>query len=473
MSGTADRWYVAQHILLPAPEAPAYVKNLNDGSVHPIDREEAQLLSRLIGCRTEDEHVEALLHATRYAATRPDRQALEEHIRSWMARGILRPHTLLQTPVPAAAKGNGKAKATANAVLGLVTAGRPAMAKRWMNEFVPRYRERLAGPVIVVDDSRDPTNSITAGSSDVVVITRNDRRAWAEQIAHRIGSHHVDPAVVAWVLLGNGGDERAPIFGAGAARNSLHLAGTGRTVVSMDDDLRPRYARKKRSDPGDTGYAGLYPTIEVLQNDIEIVADPFGELVAAVGSVVHTETDLHEVPAEIVRTLENESVRVVAARLGVFGISPFSAPLDVVSRPDEFRPGDTDDPETFNLIQRNGLTVRHDAAPPVNGHALSSHFDAIDATRDLPPFFPWGRKEDVCFGALLRESDPSTTVLELPTAVMHDPDNKGLFSDMEIGRYAIDTGTYNLLTLQRFLRPHRRPQSAAPPHRSGGALPGA
>ncbi|MDA3948986.1 MAG: hypothetical protein PF508_07145, partial [Spirochaeta sp.] len=317
-----------------------------------------------------------------------------------------------------------------------------------------------------------------AAAFDVAVVDQHDqgaarelhfvspaaRRRWAQVIREHARGDQIDPGVIEWGLLGDSGVYRDAVVSTGAARNTLLLAGIGRPVLSIDDDILPEYAvfgdcdADGNSDRPEEGaprvgdavppYARLYRSVEELQKDARPASDPLNALLSVLGTVPDRDTDLSGLTPGVAGDWEQHPLTVIAGRLGVFGSRVLGEPFEVIRRPQEFAWADIDDRSAVGAIQEHGVRARHTTATTFGRQGFSTACCAFDGSTVLPPFFPWGRGQDDTFSVLAVWTHQNALFADLPVAVFHDPSGKRPFSEMEIGRYSVHSGLYNYLTLR-------------------------
>ena len=462
-----QEWYPGDIEFFPSLHAPVYIRNRNDGTSHPVSPAEAKIFQALRGCRSIEGYIQHLEDVVADAVAEVGRDAIEPLLQRWIADGVLRSRSLLVRAFTDQQVDAG----TAPPLVATVTAHRPQSLARWLESFAVES----TGQVVIVDDSR--IEEAIRGNGDVVrgflwkrdmasektaglhVISRAGRHRLAQTVADHTARGTLDPAVVKWGLLGDTDGYGEPVVSMGAARNALLLAGVHCKVVSIDDDILPRYATFTDVDPtavqvGDrySPYVHLYPDGETLMEDARPATDPMGELVETLGLTPPDDVDLTGLSPDIARDWERSAPRVVAARLGIYGARAIEEPYRVIQRREEFVHPDERNGERFSAIQRHGLRGRHTTALTVARHGFASAYYSFDGSTELPPFFPWGRMEDHAFSVLATWADRNALFADVPAAAYHDPTGKQPFSDMEIGRHSVNAGLYNLLTLRSFTR---------------------
>lgn len=469
-----EEWYPADIEFIPSLRAPVYFKNRNDGIAHSISPVEAKILQTLCGCRSIDGHIHYLSDAAADAVAELGADGLEPLVRRWIAEGVLRARSLLVSPAGGDVRDESPSQPP---LVATVTANRPRALTQWLDGFATQP----PGPVVIVDDSRseEPIRATVAvvrqflqkrnasasgdgASGDgaaLHVISRAGRQRLARTIAHHPGGPTIDPGLVEWGLLGDTEGYGELVVSIGAARNTLLLAGLQRRVISIDDDILPRYATFADVDPTtvcidatSTRYARLYPDEETLRTEARSAEDPFDTLVALLGASPPGDADLTGLPADIGRAWEMYTPRVFVARVGIYGARLLADPFKVIRRPEEFGDANGSDIARVSAIQRFGLRSSHTTTRTLGRDGFSSAYYAFDGSVEFLPFFPWGRWEDVVFSSLVPWTDSAALFGDVPVAAYHDPTDKKPFSDMEIGRHSVNIGHYNFLTVRLFMR---------------------
>ncbi|MFP4152554.1 MAG: hypothetical protein ACLFSV_06885 [Alkalispirochaeta sp.] len=508
MNGVGSNEYYPAHIeVLPSPAAPVYIKIRNDGTVHSITKDETAILRALFGCRSVEEHLEKLRNASGNAAAairameKDGAPGLGGLLERWITEGVLRPRELIVSgtaedhrrrisrETAAGAPGAGGSRELLYAT---VTADRPESLQRWLRDFVDDRTFRRDAPTIVIDDSRQTAatavnarNIADRRDRGVIHLTREGRRRWARAIVETAGPGVLDPELVGWALLGETKGYGEALVSTGAGRNVLLLAGIDRTVVTIDDDILPRFATFEEASTqaprfGDAAepFARLYPSMEELERDARIAEDPTQELVNALGRVHADGVDLSTISSDIACDLEASAgvPRCAVVRVGVYGARTVAEPYRVIARRSEFVLKDLNDGKALRTIQRHGVRARHATALTWGRHGFGASLFVFDGSRRMLPFHPWARQTDDVWPLLETWLHRDILFGDYPVAVFHDPSGRLPFDDRAIGRYRIGAGMYNVLVLRSLMRdipgndPERRLRGLIDRYREIGAL---
>lgn len=465
MSADGNGWYPAQVRFFPSVEAPIFIRNLNEGRTIPVDYLEGRLFASLRGCLPIDEHLAALAARESSIARAIGFEKLKGILQSWQAEGFLRPDTLLKPDLE---------QPTTEYVLSTSSAERPKALAAWLSAFGASGLAAESISVAIVDDSRSEENiranqetlanaaNDSAGSPNPSLryVSREVRSKWCDRLADRLKSVGIGKRVIEWAFLSSG---VAPlgVSTLGAARNTQLSLAPDSKIVSADDDILPHWATFEDTDwtltvVGPADYtARVYPSIKALEmerRNCHFDATGIVSLLASLDARL-SRYDLTMTPSEVARLWEDQPPRVIAASVGVFGARQFAEPLRAIIHDEEIEPWYAENFALFESIQRWGLTARHTLQPTITKReSLSSALWAIDSRADLPPFFPWGRRQDDCFALLSGRVWPESLSAELPVAVLHNPEHKRPFEQKEVGTYVIDTGFFNYATLLLFAK---------------------
>jgi len=490
-------YYPADITIVPSVVAPVYIKLRNDGSVHAITKEEADVLRTLRGCRSVEDHLEGLRGAAGGTAVtiaaiaaigKGGNGALRSLLERWIAEGVLRKRELLGSGGT-----SGDGHDGGNKVLyATVTADRPEALQRWLRGFVDDRMLLRDAPAIVIDDSRR-TASVAVNAANigrqqdrgVFHVTREGRRRWARAIVDSAGPGALDPEVVGWALLGDIQGCGEALVSTGAGRNALLLAGIDRRVVSIDDDMLPRFAtfadtstQAPRLGDDAEPFARLYPSMEAMERDARGAKDPTEELLNALGPVSVDGVDLSTISADIACDFEisGDAPKCTVVRAGVYGARTVAEPYRVIARRLECTAKDLRDDAAVSEIQRYGLRARHAVSCTQGRTGFCGSFFVFDGFRKTQPFFPWARQTDDGWPLLETWLHRDVLFGDYPVAVFHDPSDKRPFDDMAIGRYRIGAGMYNVLVLRSLMRdipgtaPERRLRGLVTRYREMGEL---
>lgn len=464
MKAVSHQWYPAEVLMLPSEEYPVFCRNLNAGTTETTTEIEARLFRAIAGCRTTDEHLANLISKEPTTTSAIGIGRLTIIIESWKARGLLRPISLLKKDC------NNE---QTEVLLTTSTADRPAALKGWIEAYTRLTRDFTS--IAIVDDSRSKDNSRANrlcvrrrdtelngySASKISLVSQEARLHWIHHLDTHLRCQGVERRLLRWAMLGPGVDTLPELSRLGAARNTQLFLAPGCHIVSADDDVMPRWATFINTDAtatilGSAGYfAKVFPSMASVMAAAHTVDFDLCSLASALGMINRESSnfDLSEITPRLTRVWERRCPRVVAASTGVFGARQFAEPLRGIIDDSEIEQWIEEPSNVFDAIHSSGFTARHTLQPVVGPRAtLSSALWAIDCAAELPPFFPWGRRQDDCFALLSGRLSQEDLCAELPVCVLHDDTYKSSFSEERLGTYAIDTGFYNYATLLVFAK---------------------
>ncbi len=462
-------YYPAYCDRIPIGDNSVFLQNRNENKTHRVASLEADLLASLSGCLTLRDHLTTLASSDLADISNVDVDRLYGLVERWVRDGLLRPRRLLAAaldPGHATEHPDQSPSATENEVmLSCITRDRPASFAGWLDDFC-RPGETLFSRIVVVDDSRDrdsiESNRRTAASAEsaglhVDYISPQERERRVSLVIKRIAEKGVPSAIVEFGLTGVGAPESVSTFG--STRNITLLMGAGRRIVASDDDIRRRFAHIKSSDDKSVVFETsmhdlrFFPSMADIENalypaeddSIDKLIEPLGHSTTVFGNRV----DMSSISSKAAWLLETGRPTIIAASAGCYGARQFAIPLRTFLFRMEHLNETIHHEYGFESVRRQALCIRQTTALTLDvGDMFSTALCSLDATRELLPFFVWGRREDICFRMVQKMLYPAGLFGSVPFSAFHDPSPKAPFSESLLGTHTIDLGTYNQAILK-------------------------
>jgi hypothetical protein len=316
--------------------------------------------------------------------------------------------------------------------VGLITAGRPASARRALHSLVHHCEIHGRRPrFLVIDGSKEPADQAATSSavSDAAAASGHHLEYVGPKEAQEFCTNLAVPTEIE-TLLSPGSS--------GANRNLLLLMTAGEHVVTVDDDV---VCESWAADGRDDGLALMGHQQELFEIAF------FSNRATAFDTVARTAADLfaaHEallgrsLPALIAGSLrsadltggcahlrsaleEGRPLVVRATFAGLAGDAGVYCPYRLLFSAGPLRRLLLESPLTFETA----MTSR-EAARIVRTNVVTHDCGCMApcmgvANREVvPPFMPIGRNEDGVFGAMLAAFDAATLFGHVPVGVLHD-----------------------------------------------------
>lgn len=302
--------------------------------------------------------------------------------------------------------------------IGIITRDRPHEAASLAHALADEERARGRRlPVIVSDDSRD------AGMRDALAreiadqgdpLVRLVGAAERERVRDHLVESGCDPETVEFAL----GDPFALDVTPGANRNFVRLLTGGRSVVVLDDDLRPRGLR-----PPD------FSDVVSASRSLDPSESWFFDDRAAFENAAFVDLD---VVGELDRALvlpRGSAPPLALAGMGLAGDMGSANALVLLAANPSSR-ARLMDPARYDFVRRSRIVLRTVRCPIIgDGGPWNPAASAYAATPVLPPYFPVLRGQGPVFGATIRSGRAWSTV-RLPWALQHRvvPDDDTAFA---------------------------------------------
>jgi hypothetical protein len=470
-----DRYIPAECSAFPASTDTVFLFNKNDGSIHRLEKPEAELFLGLSGCATRREFFEQL---------DPDEddsfEVFSEWIDHWITCGLLRSEKLFRknyretghsTPAGKTAQKDEEFTKLTPAV---ITHNRPQNLKKWLESRIyhPHFADRQL-TIMVCDDSPDKDiaqqNRIICNAAQknypglITYSGLTGREQFVRRLYRSAACLGIDPAVIDFALLPAGakctiGANRnlalilAVTPEAGTSGKAGGETGPGKILLMSDDDMPYKFYRLPGKNPEEIVLAPPPEKQVSFFMDItqlEQTAEPFEgfdlpQRIMDLFCNPFPVENLDNVPCGMARNIETGKARIIAAEAGCAGARCYNLPQFPASRRMLNNAAFYQNEAAYTEISRNGL---HISAPETtivhSGNHLLGGTLALNMDSCIPPFFPRGREEDVSFGVLLRYCNPDHYIATLPAAVYHDPSIKKPFSNNEFRQYPINEGILN------------------------------
>ncbi len=345
-----------------------------------------------------------------------------------------------------ACRGAGEEDSVATIELAVMpTRDRPAEARRALGslaENVGRDGGRVL-PVLLVDDGRAGAAAAGDLGKHVRVLDRAARTAWAERLAAASG---VDAALARFALLGELDGVDWPT--AGACRNAGMLAGAGKGVLFVDDDIDCRAAQPPDGEPshGLTLSSAVDPSELYLYGNLDQASDRSTTDVDILGA--HEEmlglmaaTCVEALPADdlleltearpgLIEAVTTGDAWVRATMLGIHGDSGMASPNYFLTLRGQARDRLLADYPAHRLTRAVARCVPR--ATLSSGRWLHSAHLALDLRDWAPPFPPAGRNSDGLWVTALKLTRPTDLIGHVPWMVAHRPPEPRSFTDDDL-----------------------------------------
>ena len=445
-----------------------FARSRNASRTHLLTPFEAELFAILKGCRSLREHLWVLEQSEIVDAAYIDSTRLEHMLNHWVDIEILRPRKLVDdTLEESGATPMSGQDAGYDTILACVTRDRPYALAEWLADFV-RPDEEHFSRVVVVDDSlednsirsnRQAVDKMPWNSVPVYYLSPEERCRRVGMIADRVSAAGVESAIVEFGLLG--ADAPRGFNTTGATRNVTLLIGAGKRIVSSDDDIRRRFAHFEPEEEqrvvigeGAAERHQFFPSMDDVASALYSVEDALEALISILErplSAFRNRVDHASITPKIACLFELNEPTTIAAATGCHGARQYAPALRTFINRRDHNDKTILDRVAFNAVRMHGLGAHQAEQLTFDiGDTFSTALCSLDATRELLPFFPWGRREDFCFRILQKLQYPSGLFASLPVTAYHDPLPKTPFLEREIGRYSVEFGTYNQFILSGF-----------------------
>ena len=438
-----------------------FAVNRNDDKTLIISRCEGDLLKKLSGCRSLDEHMERIIESGEYNISG---SMLAGTIESWVDKGFLRSEKKLFKKPDLNIK---KEKI----ISGCITSNRPDMLERWFKTRVAAADYIQKKPdIIVCDDTRnlkklDKNKNIISKfrnqySGNIYYFDEKAKSAYLNKIKDLLPDSIPDYILDFSLSINHDlPGRRTP----GTNRNALFLITAGNNLYTSDDDIEYNFFSKqekssKYSFPdGKVFIPEFFPDMQTIESvlnkcDNFMLLEYFEKFINTNLSFLinEQEVSLSNISSRTAMLQENNLLKIRALCLGYYGARWYENPYLPLSQRNNDIGEFFINRDNYNKIRHNGLNIMAtDTYSVAAGDTLMGGTLCLNNKDLIPPCFPQGMRDDTCLSLLLNECLEPSLALHQPVALYHNPVEKPQLTEADFTDVSANMGDYAIIILEK------------------------